>query len=224
MILKSSATITTLVKERHLSPKKGNFVVDNKPVLDLLKTHQYQLDRQLTNILTRLSEVEKLSSQLKRNAKLRHQLENLTTQIRRMSDEHSCTCAEEIDGLKREIQDLKHDWCRHAITSSQEVTGLKQSVIKAEATNNRLSEDILNELHEIIPKQIFESVKSITNGLSGIATVHTENMDADDTTSNRAGDNITRNYQPSEPAQPVRRIAGLDRYEGQMRKVLLISD
>ena len=180
-----------------------------------------------------------------------------------MSDEHSCNCAQEIYGQNREIQDLKHDLSRHAITSSQEVTGLKKCVIKAEAINNRLREDILNELHEIIPKQlfesvrsrtnglsgsvfesvrsrtnglsgsvfepvrsrtnglsgsVFESVRSRTNGLSGSATVHTENKDADDTTSNHAGDNITRNYQPSEPAQPVRRTAGLDRYEGQFGK------
>ena len=155
-VIQTRESISSLVKEILPTPRKGSNPVDNKPVLEMLKTHQQKIEKKIDVLSGRISQIEQCASQLKRVGKLELMLENLSAQLQNVQSKHcaSCKCSEDIVVLNSDLQDMKQELCQQVRESGQDIASLKQTVLHAEDRTRQMNEQILKVLQEKTPNDV----------------------------------------------------------------------
>ena len=169
-VIKTRETISSLIRERQPTSGKESNLIDNKPVLEMMKSHQSKIDNKLAALTERISQLEQCASQLKRVGKLELMMESLTAQLQNDQGKHcsSCNCSQNLVVLNSDIHDMKEAWSQRARESDEKLESLKQTVVHAEDTNKKMNEQILRMLQRKAPND----VRLQTSDLEQTQTTH----------------------------------------------------
>ena len=149
-VLQVSENISSLIKEKQPTPRKGNIPIDNKPVLDAMNDLQKKMVNKLAVLTERITQLEQGASQLKRVGKLELMMENLTAQIQTDQGRHcaSCNCSRDSTSLNSDIQSIREELRQRSIKSEEDLVTLQQTVTHAENTSRQMNEKILKVLQD----------------------------------------------------------------------------